>query len=250
VARAKPKISKPGEHGGLVVVAASGIAAGVLAPAPHMAVVAAIAGVAAYMARGPVERRVRGFRRREWDTMATAAYGLAVVAAVAAVATRDVVAGALVGGGAIALVAVGAAVTAARKHRVLVVELVALAGCGALAGVFLFAGGGSERAAITIGAAMAAYGAATVPFVRAEVRELAAWDARAMAWLAVLLLLCGAAGVVVVAADVVAIAFAPRAAHCVARGVLGRPRSRRVLFVAVRETAEIAVFVTLVCVLI
>lgn len=250
MAHARPKISKPGEHGGLVVIAASGVAAAVLAPVHHIAVVAAIAGIAAYMARGPVERRMRGFRPREWDAVASIVYATAIVAAVAVVAARDVVAGALVGAGAGGLVAIGAGVTAARKHRLLVVELLALAGCGAMAGVFLFAGGGAERASVAVGAAMAAYGAATVPFVRAEVRQLAPWEARAMSWLAVLLLMCGAVAVVVVATDAVAWAFAPRAAHCAIRGVLGKPRKRRVLFVAVRETAEIAGFIALVCALI
>ena len=249
VPRARPKISKPGEHGGLVVVAASGVIAAVLAPEPQLAAAAALAGVVAYMARGPVERWVRGFRLREWDRVAMVVYAIAIGAAVGVVAAADTVAGVLTAAGVTALVAVGAAVSAARKHRHVLVELIAMAGCGALAGVFLYAGGGSARTALALAAAMAAYGASSVLFVRVEVRPHPA-TSRALAWSSVLLLASGAAVAALLASVAMIAAFAPRASHCAIRGIVGPGRKRRMLYVALRETAELSAFVVLVAVLV
>jgi hypothetical protein len=241
--RRRAKLSKPGEHGGLVTLAGSAFLVALVAPQPVPALAAALVYVIAYLARGPVERKVRRFRLRDWDAPGLVVYALAALAAALLIARADPIMAVLVLGSALCFPGVGALVTRARVHRAFGVELIGLAACGGSAGVALYTGGAALATCVIVGLAMASYAASTVAMVRAEVRELEPPARLRLSRLGLAVLLAGGAAVAV-AEPVLAIAFAPRLGHAAHRAVRG-PGSHRIGVIAARETGELALFMVL-----
>ena len=237
------KLTLPSEHGALVTLAGAAAAAALLAPRPAHALAAAAAIAASYLARGPIERRVKGLRLRPLDAPALALYAAIAVAATAAVApvSRH---------GAIAIAAIAAAIPlagaltrSARLRRSVLVETGGMIAVGASAGAELHAGGGGTLASITVAIALASYAAAAIFLVRAQTRPLSRRGRLGFAAIAAATLALGAATTAALAARL-AWAFAPRGAHALARLVWVR-ESRRVTAIALRESLELALFVAL-----
>jgi membrane associated rhomboid family serine protease len=242
------RLSTPQEHGGLVILAGGVLLAALAAPRPVLAALAAAVYVAAYLARGPIERRVRRARPRPWDRAALLVYAAAAAAIVLALATVGPWGALAVAATATVIPVAGAIAVRARRHRDLAVELVGLGACGGAAGVAVYAAGGAEILALTVIAAGAVYGAATAPLVRSELRrELELPARRDLAGGAFLILAVGAA-ITAAFVPLAALALAPRVLHAAYRVARpGRSPSRTVLIT--REVISLALFVLLLAAL-
>jgi hypothetical protein len=241
--RRRARLSKPGEHGGLVTLGGSAILVALAAPQRVPALAAALVYMIAYLARGPIERKARGFRLRDWDAPGLAVYALASLAAAAVIARAHPLMAVVVLASALCFPGVGVLVTRARVHRAFVVELIGLAACGGAAGVALYTGGAAVIACVVVGLAMASYAASAVAMVRAEVRDLEPAARLRLSRFGLAALLAGGAAVAA-AAPPFAIAFAPRVGHAAYRAIRG-PGSHRIAVIAARETGELALFVVL-----
>jgi hypothetical protein len=241
--RRRTRLSKPGEHGGLVTLGGSALLAVLVAPQLAPASAAALVYVIAYLARGPIERKVRRFRLRDWDAPGLVVYALAGLAAAAVIARANPLMALVVLGSALCFPGVGALVTRARVHRAFAIELIGLAACGGSAGIALYTGGAAVAACVIASLAMASYAASAVAMVRAEVRELQPPARLRLSRLGLAMLLAGGAAVAA-AEPVLAIAFAPRLGHAAYRAI-GGPGSHRIAVIATRETGELALFVVL-----
>lgn len=236
------RVSVPREHGGLVTIAGSALLAAAVAPEPGRALAAASVVLVAFLARGPIERSVAGARARAWDRPALLGYAAIAALALALAGSARALPAAVL---AIAIPIAGGVVRRMRAHRSLRVEALGMAALGGAAGAAAFAGGAGVMVALAVGVAMAAYGGAAAPLVRAEVRRLSSMEASELTWVGVHVLVTGAvASVAFVPA--VGLAFAPRVAHAVWRGLAGLPDPRRSIGVVVaRECCELAAFVAL-----
>lgn len=238
------RLSTPQEHGGLVILAGGVLLAALAAPRPLVAALAVVVYLAAYMARGPIERRVRHARPRPWDGAALLLYAAAAAAIVATLAASGPWGALAVAGSAALIPIAGAVAVRARRHRDLAVELAGLGACGGVAGIAIYAAGGAEILALSVLFAGAAYGASTAPLVRSELRrELDTAARRQLAAAAFMILGAGAAATAAVA-PVSAVALAPRVVHAAYRIARpGRTASRRLLIT--REVVMLALFVLL-----
>lgn len=136
----------------------------------------------------------------------------------------------------------GAILTRQRAHRALAAEMLGLGACAGAAGMGVLAGGAGGMTAFAVGLAMGGYGVAVAPLVRPEVRaRRGEASGPGSALLAASVLLLGAAATALVAAPLVAIAFAPRAARALVVAWHG-PARHRIGVVALRETAELVLF--------
>lgn len=238
--RRKPRLSKPGEHGGLVILCGSAALGSAVAAQPVDALVAGVVLVLGYMARGPMERRARNFRPREWDARFTVLYALLIAVGVAWIARTEQVVAAMLAGSAFAFPLVGVGVTKARVQRSGAVELIALTICGAVTGLVAMAGNAGWEIAAHVGGAMAIYGAATVGVVRSETRRL---QEPYWAIVGVVVLLLGGVGLAL-ANPWLAFSLGPRAVHALVRWIRP-PDPVPIMQVAARESVELAGFVLL-----
>ncbi|MCG8422029.1 MAG: YwiC-like family protein [Proteobacteria bacterium] len=241
--RRQVKLSKPGEHGGLVTLTGNTVLALVVTPEPLAALAAGVVYLVAYLARGPIERKARHFRLHSWDLPALGLYAACAALAGLHIASSNPTAALVVMASALLIPAVGALVTTARIHRWFAVELAAMGSIGGTAGMAMYAGGATIPMSALIGLAMASYAAAAVPTVRAEVRDLAPTARARQSWLGVFVLGLGAA-LTAVFLPAVSLAFAPRIAHGAWRAIRGIGK-HRITCIAARETAEVALFMAL-----
>jgi hypothetical protein len=238
------KLTLPREHGAIVTLGGAGLAAALLAPHPLAAMAAAVVVAAAFLARGPIDRRVAGLGWRGWDGWALVA--IAVVAAVGGWYAGTAVSGAgpLVFLVAAALLGASAVVRRLRRHRAFAVELGGLIFCGAAAGLFALAGGAAAARAAALAAVLAAHAGASAPLVRTELRRRERAHA-SRGLLTALLLLCAGAGLAAgLGHPVAAVALAPRLAHVIVRSLRGTPTSAPSA-AALRETALLTLAVAL-----
>ncbi len=239
--RRRPLISTPKEHGALVTLVCAGGLAVAVAPQQSVALATLTLFLLAFLARGPIERRVRKFRPRPWDLVATGCYLLAALGAVFAVANSTPGHAAIAVICCVAVLSGGAIAQKLRIHRSLAVELTGMALGGVAAAVAIVAGAGTIGLAAVVAASLISYSTASVLLVRAQLRDLSAGATRtrnllALAWLAAGMLAANTFG------PTLAIAFAPRLAQVTLRCVVpARPTSPYV--VAVFETAQLLVFV-------
>ncbi len=243
MARATRKLTFPKEHGALVTLTGAAVLAAVTAPRPDLALLASIALFAAYLSRGPIERRVAHLALRPWDAPALLLYMVVVTLCVGVLARAHGWAALAIAVVATAIPAAGALARAVRAQRALLVETVGLTAVGATAGVAAYAGGTPYSTAGAMGIALGAYGAVAILIVRAQIREEKVRNPRANAALALALLFV-AAGVSALVVPLLAAAFAPRAAHAALR-IVRPPPEVHIYHLAARETAEIALFVAL-----
>jgi hypothetical protein len=236
-------LSLPHEHGGYLTLLGGSVAAALLSPRPTVALAAAAAVIAAFFARGPIEKQLLDGTPARWDRYAFAVLALTVVAASTMAALR---------GGARALPAVavplaivGAALSARRMraHRSRPFELVAMAALGASTGCIALAGGTTWRVAAALAILLGVHAAAAVPLVRSELRPRERARAARDAGLALGLVAVGAA-LLAMLSPPAAIAFAPRIAQLAVRS-FGRPTVLRPAWVGLRETAILATTVAL-----
>lgn len=249
--RKPARLSLPQEHGALVVLLAAAVVAAALAPYPALASAVMALFLLAFLARGPLERRLRGFRPRRLDNPATAFYG---VVAAASIGVLAIGAPAPEGGWmAGPLLAAATAVSASafligggiaqklRVHRSVWVELLGMAACGLSAGLALVAGGVAASEAAVVATALSSYGVASVLSVRGLLR---AGGATFPLQLAALVILGGGAAVAGWFEPLLAAAFAGRFVHLIYRA--SRPAARPAPYrVAAVETAQLTLFAVL-----
>jgi hypothetical protein len=242
----KRALSIPHEHGGYLTSLGAALAAVGIAPAPLAALGVGVAVVAAFVARGAIDRLAVGKPLARWDRPA-----LALLAALMA-------GGALLVGwraspwwgaatAAVCLAMLAGSVTAqlARKQRDALFEALGMGALGASAGLGAFAAGASLAAAATAALALAAHAAIAVPLVRTELRPRErALGGRALV-LAALGVLVAAGGLMALGHPLAAAALAPRALH-VADRAIRRPAPPRAGIVGLRETLALLVCVGLV----
>jgi len=241
---ANRRLTFPAEHGALVTLAGAALLAALLAPHPEVAIAAAAVVAALYLARGPIERKVKRLRLRTLDPLALIAYAIAAAACLYVVARSRADAAWLLGAIAIAIPIAGATTRSAALRRSVLVEVGGMIAVGATAGADLYAGGGTVDGALFAGAALASYSAAAIFIVRAHTRPLERRDRIIGAWIGVAFLAAGAA-ISAALYPRMALAFVPRGAHALARTVFVS-HTKRIKLVALRESLELALFVALI----
>jgi len=238
--RSGPRLSTPKEHGGLVTLGAAGLLATAVSPEPLRALVAAGLFLVAFLARGPTERRTRGFRPRPWDLGALFIYGLAGAGATFALAQTNVALAASAAVLAAALIAGGAIAQQRRIHRSLGIELLGMASAGLAAGLAIVIGGGTAGLAAIVAFSMITYACSSVLVVRAQLRKLSSQTVGAYNWMGLCAIAIGAA-IASGYEPFLFLVFAPRCAYIGYRNfVPARPSSP--YMVAASETAQLALF--------
>ncbi|HTM19946.1 MAG TPA: YwiC-like family protein [Kofleriaceae bacterium] len=234
-------LSLPAEHGAWITTLGAAALAIYLAPAPLAAATAALACIAGFVGRGPIERGAAGRTLGTGDRLLLA--GCAAAAAAAVLLLPAGPARLLAAATAIGFPAAGAAARALRAQRTLAVELAGLAATGGVAAVVLLAGGAGGARIAVVAAAIAVYAAATVLAVRGEARRGPPAASRRNALLG---LTVGAAGALALltAVPLAAAGFLPRLIAAGARAL--RPaRRNRIGAIALRETLALLAFLVL-----
>jgi hypothetical protein len=234
-------VSLPREHGGYLTLVGGVVAALLLSPRPGVALACAVAIVAAFFARGPLEReRLAG----AWDP---ALLGLLAAAAVVAYAAAIWRAGwAAVPAVLLPPSMVGAAWAArkSRLHRSRAFELAGMAALGASTGLIVFGGGASGRVAAILALVLGTHAATAVPLVRSELRPRERARAASDAWLTLALLASAAVLLLRLSAPLALAAFAPRLLQLALRLARG-PVAANAVTVGLRETAALTLTVAL-----
>jgi hypothetical protein len=238
-------LSIPHEHGGYLTSIGAALAAVGIAPQPGPAAGIGLAVVAAFFARGQVDRLAtrKPLLSRDRPALALLVAAMAGGAALAsaagagwAVATLAVC-GAMLGGSVLA--------QRSRRQRHALFEALGMAALGGSAGVGALAGGAPLPAAATAGLALGAHAAIAVPLVRTELRRRErALGGQALA-LAGLALLAAAALLVGLGHPAAAAALVPRTLH-VADRALRRPEPMRASLIGARETVALLLCVGLI----
>ena len=231
------RLSLPGEHGAYLTIAGAAISAALVAPrpGPALAVMGTIA--ATFLARGPIDRAAARLPLRSWDG---AALALGAAVATACLAWSALPIPTL--GFALGMLAASWLCRRRRLHRDPRVELVALGGLGASAGLAAFAGGAAPSVALAVAALLGTHAATSVLAVRPALGKRGRLSSRA----------AGAAAVVVAGVATallghpwLALAFAPRLVQLAAP-----TRGARAMTLGLRETAALAVTSALLALLV
>jgi hypothetical protein len=238
------RVSLPAEHGGYLTAAGAGLAAALVAPEPARALAVGTAVLAAFLARGVVDRVAVRKPLARWDGAWLATLALVALGAGALLPAR---AAALTGAGCVVLLLVSIAARRARRHRAAILEAAGMGALGASAGWAALAAGAAPRAAFCVGLVLATHAALAVPLVRTRLRKRER-DSAARAVLLSLGVLAAAALVVSgLGRPEAALALAPRALGAVLRG-LRPPRAAgppSAAWIGIRETAALAAAVAL-----
>jgi hypothetical protein len=229
------RLSLPNEHGGWVTLGGVVLVALALAPEQGPALAVAVALLAAFAARGPLDRLVAGLAPRRWDRPWLAV--LALVLALASSLTGTWPAALATAGLALAIVAVSMVVRRQRRHRRTWVEALGLAALGAGAGLATLIGGASWASAATIAVVLATNVGLAVPLVRTTLRRNERVHATRGAVISALLLLPAALSLLLLGHPAALVALLPRAV-LVAWHLLPphAPRHPRAVVVGLRES--------------
>lgn len=235
-------ISLPHEHGAYLTLAGAIAAALVIAPDRLAAGGVGAIAAAGFFGKALVERGAVGAAQRRGDRVWAAALVAIAIGGERLAAARDerpalgfMVAVALALGGT-------ALLRRARLQRAVTVEQLGLAALGAVAGLAAWIGGAEARAAIVLGAVLAAHGASSVPIVRQAVRAQHPPPGLGIAIGAIV-----SAGAIAMAwRPLAAIALAPRVAQTLwlVRAPRGKTAARTV---GLRETALLIAAIAAAC---
>lgn len=240
-------LSVPHEHGGYLTSIGAALAAIAVAPSPAPAAGLGIAVVAAFFARGAVDRVAVGKPLARWDRPALAALAAMMIAGgwLAAIAgwwwaaVTAAVCAAMLAGSVLA--------QRARRQRHALFEALGMAALGASAGVGALAGGASVDAAAAAGLALGSHAAIAVPLVRTELRRKERALGKQALGVAALALLAAAGGLWALGHPLAAAALAPRTLH-VADRALRDPEPLAPSLVGARETVALLVCIALIVV--
>ncbi len=230
-------LSLPAEHGAYITAAGAGVTAAMIAPQSLVALLVGLAVLAAFLARGVVDRLAVGKPLARWDGPWLVSLGLAASTPALVLGPREAIATLV-----LALGLVGASVWArrARRHRDARVEAAGMAVLGASAGWVALVAGASELDSICVGLVLGAHAGLAVPLVRTELRKRELGEAGRAELLTLGVVLGIALATAALGRPLVALALLPRAAQaCVRR--MRTPRMKRppAYLVGVRESVEL-----------
>jgi hypothetical protein len=244
------RLSLPPEHGGYLTAAGGGLGAALVAPDATRALAVGTAVLAAFLARGVVDRLAVGHAPRSWDRPWLAALAALALVATTALLPRDA---ALTGGLCLGLLAVSVAVRRTRHHRDAIVETLAMVALGASAGWAALAAGAPLVDSATIGLVLAVNAALAVPLVRTQLRSRERGRAATAAYVSLSTLALAAIVIVLLGRAPAALALLPRAVHAgiqAMNAASGPPAAHdgarpRAALVGIRETVLLVVTVFL-----
>lgn len=208
------RLSLPREHGAHLMLVGAVLAATLTAVRPLPALAMALVLVAAFLARGPLERRASGHALRSWDGWAIVVLGILTLVGALGVALEVTAAWALVG--IVAGLAASAAAFLVRRahwHRSIGVEVVAMGALGASAGLMAVCGDAAPRAAAALGLVLGAHAVTSVIVLHTRLRPRARAGRRVALLEATGLVIAVAAALVALGLPGMTLALAPRAAQ-------------------------------------
>jgi hypothetical protein len=238
------RLSLPHEHGGYLVLVGGAIAAIAISPRPLVAGVSALAIMASFFARAPLEKRALKRHSAAWDRIALFGFSIVILSsgslALFENGARAIPALAVVP----AIIGGSYVVRSRRGHRSQSFELIGMAALGASAGPMMLAGGTSLGVAAACGVVLGVHAAVAVPLVRSELRPAERGRAGAAERSALWMIGGGAALLLVLGVSRAAVALAPRLIQRFARP-FGSRKPLRPAWVGLRETVVLAVAVAL-----